>query len=309
MAVKYKDIRKLENDIRRISRNEYRSAYARMVKKFPLLSLVGFKLITDENETSFEYTPKNRMFVSGESSVSTCTSEASTVESVNARPIRGFTQMHEIAYEICKSECTKKTLRELIIEKEEASAYILLQFLSERFFRGAPTLMQYGITNHPMIKYQESPNTGKGGSSKWADKSNSDVLKEIKQAAKGMRNVGILMSEDGYDNSLGLAEDCKGGCSDKLRVDGIDKLLSRQQDAGRFSQIMMDKALDNHSDFNGENVVIVYDKDAMKMRATASIYNDPFIKSNGKTVRSNREIVTSGLQIDKMDSVVVIVGA
>lgn len=306
MPFEFNDVEQLRKRINTISKAEFERAYRNSLSTFPLLGLVKIDKI-DNTETSFKYTPQTREYMAADASPATCHSEPNTVEMAEGDEIKGFTNRHELSYEICKSSC-KEDLLELIRKKERVVAIGLLKILSDRFWLGNPSMLQYGITNHPAIKHVQSEPDGTNGSTKWAYKSNNQVMKVLRTALRNMNDGVILMSEGAYDNSLGNADDCNGNtCSDKLRSESIENLLTKQATINFKGPIGFSEELDNHPDFDGKNIAIVYDRDSLALRSSGSIWQGGVIKSS-KIINVAREINTSGLQIDYYDSVIVIIG-
>ena len=306
MAYNYDDVKVLTAQVDTISKRVAADAYASQVEKFPLLGLVPVSTIP-ETQTSFEYTPETRLWVAGDASPATCRSEPNRVETARGVPIKGFNTLHELGYEICALDCRDKSLEEIIIEKEKAVSLGLLRVLSNRFWKGNPQMLQYGITNHPSITEIASPADGTGSVSEWSAKTDNQVMKEMRSAMKNMIKPVVFMSEEAYEESLGnAAESNTNTGGNRLRADIIADLLARQESINFDGRIRFTDELDNHADFSNENVCVIYDEGAVEIQASGLIWKGA--THGAKVVDVNRMINTSGLVINYYESVKIIVG-
>lgn len=301
--MKYDDIKLLTRHVDRSGKKQYKKAASKAVDFFPLLGLVEIEQISDD-ESDFSYTPESRTYIMGDPSPVSCKSVPSRVEENEGMEIRGFNTRHELGYEICKFDCKTDTLAQIIAKKEQSVAIGLMNFLAKRFWVGNPSLLQFGITNHPAITHIESPHDGKDGSSKLKDKSNDQVMKLIRGLMKNLINPVVLLSELSYEDSLGSIDDSTSKCN--LRADCITKSLKDQQNINFKGPIRFSEELDKVEDFDGENVMIVFDSGSLKLKSSGVIWQGAY--NDGKTVYVDRLINTSGLVIEHYDSVFVVTG-
>ena len=150
MSYNSNDIKRLTVQVDSLSRNTFKAQFAKAVKEFPLLGLVSISKI-GERDDSFTHTPSRRNWVAGDASPASCDSDPNRVESAGGQPIRSFTTLHELGYKICQFDCRDKTVKDIVEEKEYAVSIGLMNVLANRFWKGNPEMMQYGVTNHPSI--------------------------------------------------------------------------------------------------------------------------------------------------------------
>ena len=303
MAFFYTSTAQLERDVNRISARVRGPAFRAALEVFKLTGLTTVKPISAYAET-FEYTPKTRNMIMGDISPASCKSEPTTVDIASGDSMKGFTVKHEIGYEICLLDC-KGDLEELVYDKEYAAAVMLLHHLYQKFWFGNPELMQYGLTNHP-LSVVEAASAGANGT-KWSEKNNNEIMKELRGHLKYMTNPQILVSEKAFEESLGNADTNDGGGACSIRADCVRDLLARQETVNFTGNIRFMEELDNRAEFNNQNIALIYDADAMYMTSSGLIYLDAN-RNGAKTVFANRMLNTGGLHIDYADSVKIITG-
>lgn len=301
--MKYDDIKVLTRRVDTLGKRQYKKAAAAAVPLFPLLGLVQIETIGDD-ETDFWYTPETRNYVMGDPSPASCKSVPSRVEENQGMEIRGFNTRHELGYEICKFDCKDDSLSEIIKKKERSVAIGMMHFLAKRFWVGNPSLLQFGITNHPAVTHVESPHDGTSGSSMFKHKTNDQIMKFIRGLMKNMINPVVMLSELSYEDSLGSIDDSSSKCN--LRADCITKSLKDQQNINFKGPIRFSEELDQVPDFDGENLMLVFDSGALKIKSSGLIWQGSY--NDGKTVFADRLINTSGLVIENYDSVFVVTG-
>lgn len=300
----YKSTANLQRDVNRISSRVRARAFAAAQDVFKLNGLTTIRQISEYAET-FEYTPRVRNMIMGDVSPASCKSEPVGVEVASGDSMKGFTVLHEIGYEICMLDC-KRDLEEIVYEKEHAAAVMLMNHLYNKFWWGNPELMQYGLTNHPLTVIEEA-SAGANGS-KWSQKSNNEIMKEIRGHIKYMTNPQIVVSEQAFEDSLGNADESGlglNGCT--IRADCVRELLNRQETVNFSGPIRFMEELDNRAEFGGENIALIYDADAMYMTSSGIIHLDANPNSQ-KSVWANKMINTGGMHIEYADSVKVITG-
>lgn len=301
------NVRQLERDVNRISAQVRQAQWLRALSVFRLNGLTTIETIGDTEET-FTYTPEERNIVMGDASPASCKSSPMIVDSAMGDEMKGFTITHETAYEICLKDCkTTNTLRSKIEKGEYNTSVVLLNHLYNKFWYGNPELMQFGLLNHPLTEVIESPNDGSDGSSSYAHKTDNQVMKEIRSAIKYMVSPKIIMSEEAFESSMGDADtgNNQSGCN--TRSECIEALLSKQTNINFDGNIEFMSELDNREEFDGQNIMLIYDADSMAMTSSGLIY----LAATGispKVVQANRTINTGGLKIMHTDSVKIIVG-
>ena len=304
MSYNFNDIKRLTATVDSLSRSVYKAQFAKAVKKFPLLGLVQISKI-GERDDSFTYSPSRRNWVAGDASPASCRSEPNRVETSGGQPIRSFTTLHELGYEICAFDCKDETLAKVVEEKEFAVAMGLMNVLAKRFWEGNPEMMQYGITNHPSVTRIQSPADGGTGLRLWSDKTDNQIMKELRSAMKDMLNPKVWISEAAYEASLGDAVTAPNGSTDtRIRGDVVTELLKKQRTSNFNDTIRFTDELDAHADFAGKNIAIVYDEGSVELKSSGEIWTGATYSA--KTVLTNRMINTSGLVVNHYDSVKII---
>ena len=304
MPFMFKSVAQLEREVNRISNRVRARAFNEALSIFSLNGLTTMRMISEFAET-FEYTPKVRNMIMGDVNPASCKSDPTTVDVASGDTMKGFTVLHEIGYEICLMDC-KDDLEQIVYEKELAAATMLLNHLYNKFWFGNPELMQYGLTNHPLTQIVEA-SAGTNGT-KWSQKTNNEIMKEIRACIKYMANPRILVSEQAFEDSLGNADESGLGmnaCS--IRADCVQELLGRQETVNFDGNIRFMEELDNRAEFGGENIALIYDADSMYMTSSGIIHLDASQNSQ-KTVFANKMINTGGMHIEYADSVKVITG-
>lgn len=304
MAFFYTSTAQLERDVNRISVRVRARAFAEALNTFKLSGLTTIRAISNYAET-FEYTPKTRNMIMGDISPASCKSEPTTVDVASGDTMKGFTVKHEIGYEICIMDCKDNNLETLVYEKEVAAATMLLHHLYRKFWFGNPELMQYGLTNHPLSVVEEA-SAGANGT-KWSEKTNNEIMKELRGHLKYMTNPQILVSEKAFEESLGNADTNDGGGACSLRADCVELLLAKQETVNFNGTIRFMEELDNRAEFDNKNIALIYDADSMYMTSSGIIYLDAN-RNGAKTVFANRMINTGGMHIEYADSVKIITG-
>ena len=318
--IKYNDIKQLVRDVDRISRTIMPQAVNDAIENFPIEPLVPLQPI-DEDEKMFEYTPKDRSYIFGANGVqpASCSSTPPNVEMSGGDSIRGLTNLYELGYTLCMTECKPNSLDEHIYNNEYAVATGLLYMLYQQLWYGNPELMQYGLINHPLIEIIESPvaqfkgpeRCGGGdncGSTKWEHKTPNEIMKELRSAMRLFTNPQISMSENAYNNSMGVMDDAliNNGKYGALRYEIIQDLLSKQKAIGFTGDISYFPELDSHPDFDNKDIAIVYDRDSIELMASNILWRGS--DHDLKNVQVFRQVRTAGLKIKTTDAIKIIVG-
>lgn len=307
MPFLYRSATELANAVNQCSRRVRSEAISQALDTFRLAGLATIREIA-EDETTFSYTPKSRNIIMGECTPASCKSTPTTVDTAGGDTIRGFTQPYESAFEVCFKDCRENDLCDLVLDKEIAALMQLYFKAYNNFWFGSPQLMQFGLTNHPLTEVTDSPPTGTDGSSAWADKTNNQIMKELRECMKYMVNPVVLISEEAYENSLGCADEAGNGtrgCG--TRVNCITELLGAQQGINFNGEIKFMEELDCVAGFDGSNIALVYDANAMGFGLSSPIFlgAEPI---STKVVMSNRMINVGGMRIEYEGSVKVIKG-
>jgi hypothetical protein len=302
-----KNVRQLERDVNRISNNVRQTQWLTALKSFRLNGLTKVETIGETEET-FSYTPEERIIIMGDASPASCNSTPMVVDYASSEEFKGFTVTHEVGYEVCLKDCkTDNTLISKVTHGEYSSSVVLLNHLYNKFWYGNPELMQFGLLNHPLTEIIDSPNNGRDGSSSFSSKSNNQVMKEIRNALKYMIDPRVIMSEQAFENSMGDANtgDNQTGCD--TRSECVKSLLSKQSNIRFDGEIEFMSELDNRQEFDGDDIMLIYDADSVAMTSSGVIYLSAASVST-KVVLANRLINTAGLRINYADSVKIIRG-
>ena len=318
--IRYNDIKALVRDVDRISRNVMPSAVNAAIENFPVDTLVPITTI-DEDEKMFEYTPKDRSYIFGANGVqpASCSSTPVDVETSSGDTIRGLTHLYESGYSICMSECKPNSLEELIYEKEFAVATALLYMIYQQLWYGVPELMQYGLINHPLIEVIQSPvaqfkgpercgGADNCGSTKWEHKTPNEIMKELRSAMRLFTDPQISMSENAYNNSMGVMDDAliNNGKYGALRYEIIQDLLSKQKALGFTGDISYFPELDSHADFDNKDIAIVYDRGSLDLMVSPILWRGS--DHDLKNVKVFRQVRSGGLRVKNSDAIKIIVG-
>ena len=319
--IKYNDIKKLVRDVDSISRNVMSAAVDEAISIFPLDTLIPITTI-GEDDKMFEYTPKDREYIFGANGVqpASCSSTPTDVGTSGGEKIKGLTHLYEIGYSICMNECKPATLEEEIYKKEKASATALLYMLYQQLWYGVPELMQYGLLNHPLIEVLQSPvakfkgpeqcgsSDGNCGSTKWEHKTPNEIMKELRSAMRLFTDPQITMSENAYNNSMGVMDEAliNNGKYGALRYEIIQDLLSKQKTLGFTGDISYFPELDSHPDFNNQDLAIVYDRGSLELTASDILWRGA--DHDLKNVKVFRQMRTGGLIVNYSDAIKIIVG-
>lgn len=319
MPIKYNDVKQMERDIDRISRNVYRNAFRDAMRDFQGQMFLDFQEL-GEDEKMFEYTPKDRLYIFGANNIqpASCSSVPADVDSSSGDTIRGLTHLFESGYHMCIETCNKTSLEDEVYQKEYAVAMALIHFLYQQMWYGIPELMQFGLLNHPLVELISSPPTNfpgveqcggatNCGSTKWADKTINEITKEIKSAIRHFTNPQIIMSQNAYDNSMSVIDDrlLSAGTYGVMRYEQIESSL-RRQGLLAASNIVPHEELDSHKHFDNKDIAIVHDRGAMAITASRPIWTGA--THDAKNVHVMRKIRTGGLRINYADAVKIIVG-
>ena len=292
-----------------VRRNYVRNFNERLLNS-RLNGLINIRQI-GETDTDFEYPVSlNRRIVLGDVTPASCRSTPVSVDDASDDNMWGKTEEHEAMFDICIKDCKYDTPQVKVREKLNTLNDILVAHLWHKFWYGNPRKMQYGLLNHELIQQIESPVNGNAGSSKWKDKTNSQIMQEIRKCIKYMRNPRILLSEKVYNEALSTGDLDTGtdrGCS--LRIDCIKRMLIDQPDVNfsENSRIEFMEELDRLEMYAGSDVALVYDADEMALLSSGPIYLAAD-KASPKIVEQILSINTGGLEITSHDSAFLITG-
>ena len=294
---------------RRIVRDTHVQVFNARIRASRLNGLVNIKRI-DADATDFEYTPKlKRKIVMGETNPASCRSTPTPVNRASGEPMWGKAERHETSFELCITDCNASNVEDKIREGIEDASDVLIGHLWSKFWLGNPARLQFGLLNHELIQVVESPPNGTGGSSKWRDKTNSQIAAEIRTYVKYMSRPRIMLAETTYVEALATGDNDVGDRGCKLRSNCIKQLLVDQTDlpiTADFSFEMMED-LNNVSMYAGSNVAMIYDADAIVLTSSGPIIIDAFAQS-AKMVEQIMEINTGALEIEYTDSVFLLTG-
>lgn len=308
-AYRLDNVEDLLTIVRNTGRRTYVQAFNDAITASRLNGLVNIRSI-GELDTDFSYTPSIRRHVMGEVTPASCDSKVTYVDDAGGEPQWGRAEAHETGYKLCIANCRDETPADVVRKKERATAEVLVAFLWHKFWHGNPQRLQYGLLNHPLTQVVESPPTGTQGSSKWKDKTNSQIMQEIRKYTKYMLSPRILISEKVYNESLGTANTSATGSESScaLRLDCIMRMLQGQEgvtmeaDAIKFMEEM-----DTLAQFAGNSVALIYDASAMVLTSSGPIYTTATV-IDSKNVEAIRGINTAGVQIDYTDAVFLVTG-
>lgn len=301
---------KLVTTVRRVVRQGYVSSFNKALTGSRLNGLVNIRRI-GATDTDFEYTPKvQRRIVLGDVNPASCRSTPMHVNRAAIDTQWGKTEEHEAAFDICIKDCKAKSPAEKAKENLDDLSEVLVAHLWHKFWFGNPQRLQYGLLNHELIQVVASPPNGNNGSTKWKDKTNSQIMMEIRAYIKYMKNPRILISESVYNEALATGDVDTGadrGC--KLRIDCIRRLLADQPDINFTldSGIGFLEELDHLEMYAGDSVVMIYDAGAIHLTSSGPIYLDAY-HTSGKTVEQILSINTGGVEVDYLDSAFIITG-
>lgn len=287
--------------------------YARIFTEELLKSRINglFQVSTlDDMTSTFEYTPRHIPIINGEVTPASCKSTPMPVSSGMGETMWGKTSEHETSYEVCLKSCTSESLREEVLTSERNAAAVLIAYMEYNMWYGNPSLLQYGILNHPLIQTFESPANGQGGSRRWKDKTNTQIMSEIRKYTKNMANPRIIVSESVYDSALGTGDESSHGSSKcDLRSACVMKLLSDQPDVNFDPEDVIEftQKMDVIETASGGGAMLVYDAGVVNLMASRPIYTGAVAKS-AKMVEAIRGIRLGGVSIDTYDSAYLITG-
>lgn len=295
--------------VRNTGRRVYQTAFNEAVTASRLNGLINIRAIGVE-DTDFSYTPRLRHYTMGDASPATCGSKPMYVEEAGTEPQWGRCEEHELAYKVCIKDCRSEDASVIVRNKERQVADGLMSHLWRKLWFGNPQRLQYGLLNHPLLAVVNAPTTGTGSSSNWKDKTNSQVMQEIRQYIKYMVTPKIIISESVYNNAMGTANTTATGTESScaLRLDCIVRMLRDQPDINLAADSITFMAeLDNVSQFSNLGVALIYDAAGMVLTSSGPIYTAATVISS-KEVEAIRSVNTGGLQIDYTNSAYVLKG-
>lgn len=296
------DVDAFRREVNRLAQEEFDNALEMAMKSFPLMGLVRFEDIA-QNLQSFSYTPQMPDYLMADDAEDfDCGDNDSPVYQAEGKPYRGETANLTKRYELCMIKCQGKTLREEVRKKLKGVMQVILLKLYKTFWYGRPDLGQFGLLNHPMLADHkiESPFV-------WSRATDNQIAMQLAKAMKHMVNPKVIVAENIYNNSIGLAKEGDGaGATCSIRSGCINAIIQAQDG------INFDGTIRSSEDLNANNqhgdMVIVYDAEGAYMTKA-----EPLLIAatpSGTSMVTGRAIMnTAGLHIEFTGSVKQIEGA
>lgn len=320
----YTDTKQLVRDIDRISTSA--AINSEMNAALERWSINGFIDITsiDPSEKSYEYTPETRQYSFGDVSPMSCRSNPSYTDGAPQQPQRIFTYPHEIALNVCYTECQPDTLEEILRKKWRQQANAFGKFLWDVLWVGRPEHLIYGITNHPLALDKGPLTVGAtSGSTAWAGKTPDEIIADIVALIWDFETPIISISRRAYFDAFGksFGSDCNAMLTclnkilqsmpdvnfsmDQLRiVDGLDGLDPAFPDRphhnfGTLTPIGGGADVDT----TNLNFMTCHDAGAVGLRASGMQAMGAGQSENTKYAKQINWMATQGLVISQTDSV------
>lgn len=292
-----------------VGRANFRAAFTRKRKSFPLLNMVSVKSFP-EDKTGFEIKTKRREATHGVPELASCRSEAPiATKTVTNATIRGRASLLHLSYELCLKDCdTDMSFKDVIIENEETVAQGLIENISHGFWEGNPSHLQFGVLNHPNTQIIQSREEGEKGSSCWSMRTNNSVASEIASITRFMKRPVVVAGTDLYDDMLGATMPGARTDSTVLRETIILDLLKRRRDSKVKDLFQLHEVLNKVEALDNKPAILIYDRDAMYMTASGSIFIGA-VANGTYNAKVTRQMNTAGLQIDTENSVYLLMGA
>ncbi|NKB76248.1 MAG: DUF2184 domain-containing protein [Gammaproteobacteria bacterium] len=312
---RYKDIKQLVRDIdSATTASRMNSAMANASEKWSLNGLVNFVEIGPD-ERSYEYTPESKEMTFADASPMTCRSNPSyTSEGPKPEPIKLFTYDHELALELCFTDCTSDSLVEHLTKKHYQIAMGFGKLDWNMFWYGYAQHGIYGMSNHPNANDQAET----AGGTTWAAKTPEEIIQEIIALTQDFESPQIVMSYDSYAAAFGKLV---GVNKDKTVMQAITTVLTAMPDVNfkasniravkMLNGLNLSKPNDVHHQFSTVGAVdtsekdflIAYDGDAINYRSSSMQALGAGPSENTKYAKAIRWKATQGLVIEKTDSV------
>lgn len=279
----------------------YDEALEEAMASFPLLGLVMTKAI-DRDLKSFSYTPSMRSYLmADEADEFDCTDNDDPVHIAAGKTYRGETKLLGKRLELCMVTCRGLDLREEVKTKVKAVIQVILLGLQKSFWRGNPTIGQFGLLNHPEAEKNkiESP-------FKWSAATDNQVAMQLVKATKNKTNPKVIVAENIYNSSIGLSHERDGSSGCSLRSSCIAEVIQAQEGSSFDGMIQSSEDL-NANTMRGD-MVIVYDADAMHL-TKSEIFRITAQAKGLQQAHARLLMNTSGLVVEYSDAITVIYGA